>query len=351
MIEEKSNNLFSWLKEKKRLLIGIGTILLIVFMMYIVDFSRIINNLFIIGIFGILIFIFLYTITFFLRSYKLILIFKEFEQKILFSSSFFSIGTSFVINDSTPAKVGELAKIAFLKEQEDIKLSVAISGTAIERALNVIILFSITCFALVYLYFIDVSEGGTKKLLGLNLQFYIIIAALLLIGLIISLILIYYRNQFFLKIIRKISPSLASGILRIMINLKESLLNFKNHKKELILIILIEVAIWTFESLIGVIFFYLLGYRLNIFIIILAEIITFFSKIFPLTPGGWGVSENLGAIFIILFYPNLSYFEILAVFIIDHLFRSVYLLFYGGYSIFRYNFKLKNIDKIKSQLP
>jgi hypothetical protein len=71
----------------------------------------------------------------------------------------------------------------------------------------------------------------------------------------------------------------------------------------------------------------------------------FFSRIFPLTPGGWGVSENIGALFIFLFYPGIPYIEILSVFIIDHLIRSAYILIYGGYSITHYNIKLKDIKR------
>jgi len=74
-------------------------------------------------------------------------------------------------------------------------------------------------------------------------------------------------------------------------------------------------------------------------------ILLFFSKIFTITPGGWGISENVGALVIFLFYPQIPFLEILSVFIIDHLFRSVFLFFYGGYSMLHYNFKLKEAEK------
>ncbi|GAG73374.1 unnamed protein product, partial [marine sediment metagenome] len=103
------------------------------------------------------------------------------------------------------------------------------------------------------------------------------------------------------------------------------------------------------DASIVIIFFYVLGYQLNIFLLIFAIILTFFSKTFPITPGGWGISENVGAAFIFFFYSlTITFPEILSIFIIDHLFRSAYLLFFGGYSIFHYNFSLKKIEPINN---
>jgi len=99
--------------------------------------------------------------------------------------------------------------------------------------------------------------------------------------------------------------------------------------------------------LIVVIFFYLLGYQLNILLLLLAIILTFFSQAFPITPGGWGISDNVGALFILFFYPEIPFIEILAIFIIDHLFRHAYVLFFGGYSIFHFNFSLKEIENLR----
>jgi len=134
---------------------------------------------------------------------------------------------------------------------------------------------------------------------------------------------------------------------RFLINFKEGIKKFKDHKKEFMYIVILSFPTWIFDALILVIFFYFLGYSINIFILLLAAILLFFSKTFPITPGGWGISENIGALFVFIFYLSIPYSEILSVFIIEHLFRSAYLFFYGGYSIFHYNYKLKEIDKIE----
>ena len=71
MNEEKNSKFVVWIKRRKRLIIGIGTILLLIFMTFFVDFLQFIQNLITIGFFGLIIFVITYTIAFLLRAYKL----------------------------------------------------------------------------------------------------------------------------------------------------------------------------------------------------------------------------------------------------------------------------------------
>ena len=121
MSEEKKIKIIIWLKSKKRILIGLCTIILILFMFIIVDFYDLILKISEIGIWGISFFIILYTMAFIFRAYKLKLIFKGLDQEIKYKTSFFSIGICFFLNDLIPVKLGELAKIGIIKDQEIIK--------------------------------------------------------------------------------------------------------------------------------------------------------------------------------------------------------------------------------------
>jgi len=76
----------------------------------------------------------------------------------------------------------------------------------------------------------------------------------------------------------------------------------------------------------------------------LAQIVTFFTKTIPITPGGWGVSEIIGALLLSIFYPTIPYNEILSVFILDHILRMVYVFIYGGISTIAINFKFKELN-------
>lgn len=348
MNEENKSKVLTWLKRRKRLLIGIATLLLLIFMVFFVDFPSLVEKIVTVGVVGLIIFLVSYTLAFILRAYKLKLIFKGLDKKVAYSTCYFSIGAAFVINDLTPAKIGDFAKIFIIKDKENIRLSESAAAIAIERVLDLILLFIISCFALLYLYLTSYGESTEKLILGQTIQFYIIIGAIFIIGILILFLLLLYKTDTILNNVKKLSPKLAHYIGRFIINFKEGMKNFKDHKKELTYIILLGFPTWFIDAALIIIFFYPLGYEVNIFLIILAKILTFFSKTFPITPGGWGISENIGALFTFFFYSSLiPYPDILSIFIIDHLFRSAYLLIFGGYSIFHYNISLKEIELIK----
>ena len=336
-----------WLKRRKRSLIGIATILLLIFMVFFVDFPSLVGKIITVGIVGLIIFIISYTVAFMLRSYKLKLIFEGLDKKVAFSTSYFSISAAFVINDLTPAKLGDFAKIFIIRDKANIRLSESAAAIAIERVLDLILLFFISCIALIYLYITSYGETSSRLILGQTIQFFLIIGAFIIIVIFILFLLLFYKTDIILNYLKKLSPKIAYYLGRFIINFKEGMKNFKDHKKELIYIILLGFPTWIIDAAIVIIFFYPFGYQFNVFLLILAKILTFFSKTFPITPGGWGISENVGALFIFFFYPGILYAEILSIFIIDHLFRSAYLLIFGGYSILHYNINLKEIEYIK----
>ncbi|MFW9902072.1 MAG: YbhN family protein [Candidatus Thorarchaeota archaeon] len=348
MNEKKTIGFFGWLKRRKRILIGIATIILIILMAYFVDFSNLIQNIISVGFIGLFVFIITYTIAFILRAYKLKLIFNGLNHNVKYANCLFSTGASFVINDVTPGKLGDFAKIFIIRDEEEIGLGESTAGIALERILDLILLFLISCFALIYLYLSNIGEVNSREILGLNIQFYLVIGAVLIIGILIGIILLLYKTETIIRIITKISPKIANYIGRFIRNFKNGMKRLKENKKNLIYVILLGFPVWIIDGFIVVIFFYVAGYQLNIVILVLAKLLSFFSKAFPITPGGWVISENIGAFFLYFFYPFLDFqYEILPLFFIDHLFRSAYVLFFGGYSIFHYNFKLKELELMR----
>ena len=131
--------------------------------------------------------------------------------------------------------------------------------------------------------------------------------------------------------------------------------DLRQNPKQVLLTLLFNIPTWFFESLTLVILFYLdedlAVYQIDFFIIVLAQIITFFTKTVPITPGGWGVSEAIGTGLVLLFYPSIEPAMILAVFFLDHILRIVYVFIYGGISTIAINFKFtkKEIEKIKGE--
>ena len=324
----------------KRILIGISTFILILVMFIFIDINEIVNNLSKISIYGIFLFIIIYTGVFILRTLRLKLIFRGLFLNASFLTLFGSFGIGWAINELTPGKIGDIARIEVIYEKEKkISMSSSLCGIGTERLIDIIILFSITCVALFYMYLNNI--GGPS---AINLRFYIGIGVILLFGIVIVLILLFLKTNWILNITGKFSMKLRKLLEGFLKNFLREINTFRKNKKIIIGVTFISFPIWLLETLTLTILFYLIGFEINIFIIILSQIVLFFSKTFPITPGGWVVSENVGSLLIILFYPSIPYNNVLFIFILDHILRTSYVLIFGILSSFLLNFKLKKID-------
>jgi uncharacterized protein (TIRG00374 family) len=328
----------------KKIIIGLFTLVLILIMFIFVDINKILNNIRTLNIMGILLFILIYTIAFLLRAYRLKLILNNFNSNIPFSTIFGSYGIGWGINEITPGKVGDLVRIEIVNESDKKgDLIQSFSGILIERVIDIIILFAISATILMSMYIINI-----EALNELNLSLYVLLFGFFLFGGLILLILLFFKPEPILKSIGKISEKLKMFVEKIIYKFLDSITIFMKSQNKLFILI-ISTFTWIVETFTLVLFFYLLGFNINVLIIILAQIIIFFSKVLPLTPGGWVVSENIGTIFIIIFYPALVYQDILSVIILDHVIRIGYIFIFTIISALFLNisFTKKGFEEIK----
>jgi hypothetical protein len=329
--------------KTKRILIAFVTLAIIILMIVYVDFQTILLNLQRISIWGIFLFSIIYTLAFIFRAFKLKLVFNGINLEPSYFIIYGAIGTGWAINELTPAKLGDFVKMEYIRQKEhNFPLSKCLCAVLIDRFIDLIILFSITSFTLLYIYLSSVTY-----ITELNLHFFIIIGAIILFIGVVGLMLLFFKTDWILSITNKISPKLKNLLERFIVRFVEGLKDLRKDKKRILLILLYNIPTWLFESLTLVLLFYLIGFQMNIFIIMLAQIVTFFTKTIPITPGGWGVSEIIGALLLSLFYPAIPYNEILSVFILDHILRMVYVFIYGGISTIAINFRFKDIDTKK----
>ena len=325
-------------KRTKRIIIGCATIIIIILMIVYVDFQNIIINLQKVSIFGILLFSITYTLAFIFRALKLKITFNAINLKPRYLTIYGAIGTGWAINELTPAKLGDLAKMEYIHQREtNFRLSKCLCAVLIDRFIDLIILFVITCFTLLYIFISNISYPS-------DLNLFVIVGAIILFLGAIALLLLFFKTESVLNVVGKISLKLKNYLEKFIYRFVEGLNDFRKDKKRMVLALLYNIPTWLFESLTLVILFVLAGYEINIFIIILAQIVTFFTKTVPITPGGWGVSESIGALLLFLFYPGYLIEEILSVFILDHILRVVYVFIYGGISTIAINFKFKEVD-------
>lgn len=326
-------------KKLKQLIIGIFTIILIILMFIIVDVNNFLDNLYKISFPGIFLFILIYTGIFLARTYRLKMIFYGLRLKSSFVSLFSSFGIGWSLNEIIPGKMGDLARIEVINEKhDDINLSHSIYGVAIERFMDLLILFSFTFLTLLCLSLFNIRDS-----IILNLNFYLVIGAIIISGCIIFLILLFYKSNWILNPIGKISVKFKNNLEKFLKNFLKGINNFRKNKKLTFIVFISSILVWIFETFTILMIFYLTGVKINIFVIILAQIILFFSKTFPITPGGWFVSENIGSLFIILFYPHFQYNNILSLFILDHALRISYIFVFGIFSSLILNFRFKNL--------
>jgi len=329
--------------KTKRILIGCVTIAIIILMIVYVDFQTILLYLQRISIWGIFLFFVIYTLAFIFRALKLKLVSNGINLEPNYFIIYGAIGTGWAINELTPAKLGDFVKMEYIRQKEsNFPLSKCLCAVLVDRFIDLIILFSITCFTLLYIYLSSVTY-----ITELNLHFFIIIGAILLFIGVLGLTLLFFKTDWILSITERISPKLKNLLEKFIVRFVEGLKDIRKDKKNILLILLYNIPTWVFESLTLVIIFYLIGFPMNIFIIMLAQIVTFFTKTIPITPGGWGVSEVIGALLLSVFYPAIPYNEILSVFILDHILRVVYVFIYGGISTIAINFKFKDINTAK----
>ena len=95
-----------------------------------------------------------------------------------------------------------------IKDQENIKLSESVAGVAIERLLDLILLFGISCFAMIFTYMSNIGEPSSQIVLGQNIQFYLALGAILIAGIFIGLILLIFKTDLIIKIVGKISKKI-----------------------------------------------------------------------------------------------------------------------------------------------
>ena len=106
--------------KTKRILMGCVTIAIIALMIFYVDFQSILLNLQQISILGIFLFSVIYTIAFIFRAFKLKLVFRGINLEPNYFTIYGAIGTGWAINELTPAKLGDIVKMEYIRQKESV---------------------------------------------------------------------------------------------------------------------------------------------------------------------------------------------------------------------------------------
>ena len=311
-------------------------------MLIFIDLEQIFAHLIKVSFLGSFTFFVIYLVVFLLRAFRLKFIFKGLEKNVDYSLILASYGIGWSLNELTPAKIGDLARVEAINiKNQNLSVSKSLCGISIERVVDLLVLFLISAISLLILY-LNNTQGSLIK----DLQLFILLGFVLILAIIILIIILFFKSEWILTPVEKISPKLHNMLSGFLDSFFEGLSDFKKNKKEAVYSLLLSGPIWLIETFTLILIFYLTGYRINVFIIILAQIIVFFSKFFPITPGGWVISENIGSLFIIAFI-SINYDTALSLFVLDHMLRNAFVFMYGIISGISLNF-VKNVDLKKT---
>ena len=95
--------------------------------------------------------------------------------------------------------------------------------------------------------------------------------------------------------------------------------------------VLFGILAWIFDSLSFFIFSISIGYPIPFFVSCTVIFTTFIIQLVPITPGGWGISESAGTLVLawIGYDPAIG----ASLLVIDHFYRMVYAIIFGGISL------------------
>lgn len=306
-MEVRQNN-----KNILSILIGIGTIVALLYFSNIKDMVSILDK---ISSIWIILIILIYNINWLIRGYRWQIILDSMGQKIGLKESISLTILGNFINLVTPAKIGDFARAFVLKRNKDIDVSKGLTSVVIDRILD---LFGVGI--LTYISFIVVSKDLPLPRwteIFINNLIYILIIGFIVIGIISR-----FRYPLFTNIKTICRPT------------------------EIIVLGSLSIILWIFEISTAVILFYSLNLDMNIPLIILAIMIANLTKVLPLTPGGIGAYE--GTVAAILTIGGLPYTLSLTIGILDHGIKNIYTLLFGAFSLNYNGIDISNIIKYRT---
>jgi uncharacterized protein (TIRG00374 family) len=261
--------------------------------------------------------IFIYSISWVLRVFRLQYITAHFKANIKLKDLFLLHISSYALNVLLPAKIGDIANVLYLK----------LYGMKIEESLS----------SIVFTRILDLIAAGVFAMSFIFIGFKVPIInkyASLLIGgcLILFMGLISFKKMsLFSRILNiienKIALKFTKSFIAIGKGMHVGLINLFSSPLLLGKSVLLSLLIWFFD----IFTLYFIALSMNISVPILFMIfgvaLANIAKIVPATPGGIGLYE--GIIVAVFSAANVGYNNALAIAVLEHLAKNLYILLIG----------------------
>lgn len=261
--------------------------------------------------------IFIYSISWVLRVFRLQYITAHFRANIKLKDLFLLHISSYALNVLLPAKIGDIANVLYLKLY-GMKIEESLASIVFTRILDLI---AAGVFAMSFIFIgfkVPIINKYASLLIGSCLVLFIGIISFKKISM-FSGILNIIENKITLKFTKSFI-AIGKGMHVGLINLFSSPLLLGKS-------VLLSLLIWFFE----IFTLYFIALSMNIPVPILFMIfgvaLANIAKIVPATPGGIGLYE--GIIVAVFSAANVGYNDALAIAVLDHLVKNLYILLIG----------------------
>jgi len=305
------------------------SLIILLFLIFCGDVNRFIKVLSQVSVNSVIIMVIVYALSWIFRTIRLKRTTTSLGSKMPFKNLFKLNISGYALNVLLPVKIGDVARMLFLKA-EGMEGDKAIASVIYIRLLDII---SIIMLATPVLFIM------TKESIP-NWTIISVISCILIIVLIFVFLSIGRMQRLFDIIEAKITLKVTKGLLRVG---KEVHWNLRNllFKSSVYYDMFYSILIWLLEALTCYVVALSLNAQVSPLLIIFGVSMANISKIVPATPGGIGIYE--GIIVGIFAIGGIEYNKALVIAIVDHLIKNLFIISIGIPAISTTNLKLTNL--------
>ena len=305
------------------------SLIILLFLIFCGDVNRFIKVLSQVSVNSVIIMVIVYALSWIFRTIRLKRTTTSLGSKMPFKNLFKLNISGYALNVLLPVKIGDVARMLFLKA-EGMEGDKAIASVIYIRLLDII---SIIMLATPVLFIM------TKESIP-NWTIISVISCILIIVLIFVFLSIGKMQRLFDIIEAKFTLKVTKGLLRVG---KEVHWNLRNllFKSSIYCDMFYSILIWLLEALTCYVVALSLNAQVSPLLIIFGVSMANISKIVPATPGGIGIYE--GIIVGIFAIGGIEYNKALVIAIVDHLIKNLFIISIGIPAISTTNLKLTNL--------
>ena len=303
--------------------------IILLFLIFCGDVNRFIKVLSQVSVNSVIIMVIVYALSWIFRTIRLKRTTTSLGSKMPFKNLFKLNISGYALNVLLPVKIGDVARMLFLKA-EGMEGDKAIASVIYIRLLDII---SIIMLATPVLFIM------TKESIP-NWAIISVISCILIIVLIFVFLSIGRMQRLFDIIEAKFTLKVTKGLLRVGKEVHRNLRNLL-FKSSVYCDMFYSILIWLLEALTCYVVALSLNAQVSPLLIIFGVSMANISKIVPATPGGIGIYE--GIIVGIFAIGGIEYNKALVIAIVDHLIKNLFIISIGIPAISTTNLKLTNL--------